>query len=393
MSKKYQELPSMESLTSNKSSKKFAPVLLVLAVTFLLALLMIILKPKEQKKDLAKVVPTVEVVQVQPIDYVIPIQSEGVVFPKTKINIAAEVSGKITFISDNFTNGDRFSQGDVLLKIDPKDYELAITRAKANVAAQRANLDLQQAKSDLAKSDWKKYGKKGEPNALNLNLPQVASAKAALDGAKADLQLAQRNLEKTLITAPFDGVILAKMTDLGQFITLGTPLVSVASTEVAELRISLSDEQLHQSGLEKFDGAQNIKAKITSEEIPNVQWIGKISSIEAQRDAKTLFNYAVVEIDRPFSQQDVPLRFNTFVTARMNGETLPQVYLIERGNIMQNNKVRVLSPVSTLMYKDVEIVYTDEKYKYINKGINSNDKIIITSLSNIKLGDELKLAE
>jgi RND family efflux transporter MFP subunit len=393
MSKKYQEIPSVESLTSNKSSKKFAPVLLVLAVTFLLALLMIILKPKEQKKDLAKVVPTVEVVQVQPIDYVIPIQSEGVVFPKTKINIAAEVSGKITFISDNFTNGDRFSQGDVLLKIDPKDYELAITRAKANVAAQRANLDLQQAKSDLAKSDWKKYGKKDEPNALNLNLPQVASAKAALDGAKADLQLAQRNLEKTLITAPFDGVILAKMTDLGQFITLGTPLVSVASTEVAELRISLSDEQLHQSGLEKFDGAQNIKAKITSEEIPNVQWLGKISSIEAQRDAKTLFNYAVVEIDRPFSQQDVPLRFNTFVTARMNGETLPQVYLIERGNIMQNNKVRVLSPVSTLMYKDVEIVYTDEKYKYINKGINSNDKIIITSLSNIKLGDELKLAE
>ena len=393
MSKKTQELPSMASLQPSKSINKLIPILLVLLVTFALAFLMIKLKPDEQKKDEIKIVPSVEVLQVLPIDYIIPIKSEGVVLPKTKINIASEVSGKITYISDNFTSGDSFKKGDVLLKIDPKDYELAITKAKANVAAQMANFDLQQAKSDLAKSDWNKYGKKGSPNALNLNLPQVASAKAAVDAANADLQLAQRNLEKTYVNASFDGVILTKMADLGQFVSLGTPLVSVASTEMAELRISLSDEQIRNSGLLNFDASQHILVKINSEEAQDVQWVGKIASIEAQRDAKTLFNYAVVEIERPFDQQVVPLRFNTFVTASMNGETLHQVYLIERGNIMHDNKVKIFSSSSTLAYKEVSVVFTDDDYKYINKGIDSNDKIIITGLSNIKLGDELKLAE
>jgi len=387
------KLPPIESLQSTKVRNNVKPVLLVLLVTAVLVFLMILLKPNEQKKEDVKVVPTVEVVQIQPIDYVIPIQSEGVVLPKTQINIAAEVSGKITYVADGFINGGNFNKDDVLLKIDSRDYELAITRAKANVAAQQANLDLQQAKSDLAKSDWKKYGKKGKPNALNLNLPQVASAKAALDGALADLQLAERNLEKTHITAPFSGVILSKMVDVGQFVGLGTPLAGVASTEIAEVRMSLSDEQLHNSGLDQFDGSQNIQVRITNEEAVGSVWTGKIASIEAQRDARTLFNYAIVEIAQPFSQQAVPLRFNTFVNARLDGVTLRQVFPLERGNIMLDDKVKVLSPESVLEYKKVEIIYADDDYKYISKGIDVNDKIITTGLSHIKVGEKLKLAQ
>lgn len=380
-------------LQSIKQSNKVKPVLLVLSVTAVLALVMFMLKPDEERKEDTKIIPAVEVIQIQPIDYVVPIKSEGVALPKTQINLAAEVSGKINFVAEGFINGGTFNQGDVLLKIDPRDYELAITRAKANVAAQLASLDLQQAKSDLAKTDWKKYGKKGKPNALNLNLPQVASAKAALDGAEADLQLAKRNLEKTHITAPFSGVILSKMVDFGQFVGVGTSLVTVASTEIVEIRLSLSDRQLHNSGLDKFDGSQNIVVKVTSEEVPNTQWLGKIASIESARDVQTLFNYVIIEIKQPFTQQNTPLRFNTFVNATLNGITLYQVYPIERGNIMPGDKVKVLSPQSLLIHKELEIVYADSEYKYISKGIDSDDKIITTGLSHIRVGDKLKLSE
>ncbi len=393
------QLPPIETLQSTEQStmksNKVKPVLLiffVLSVTAILALVMFMLMPNEQKKENIKIIPDVEVIQIYPIDFVVPIKSQGVALPKTQINLAAEVSGKINFVADGFINGGTFNQGDVLLKIDPRDYQLAITRAKANVAAQLANLDLEQAKSDLAKNDWKKYGKKGKANALNLNLPQVASTKAALDGAKADLQLAKRNLEKTHITAPFSGVILNKMVGFGQFVGLGTFLASVASTEIAEIRMSLSDVQLHNSGLDQFDGSQNVQVIITSEEAAGIQWIGKIASIEAQRDARTLFNYAIVEVAQPFSQQAVPLRFNTFVNVRLNGVTLHQVYPIERGNIMPGDKVKVLSPQSLLTHKKVEVIYADSEYKYISKGIDSDDKIITTGLSHIKVGDELKLS-
>ncbi|MCF6319022.1 MAG: efflux RND transporter periplasmic adaptor subunit [Proteobacteria bacterium] len=390
------QLPPIETLQSTEQSNKVKPVLLVflvLSVTAVLAFVMFMLMPNEQKKENIKIIPAVEVIQIQPIDYVVPIKSEGVALPKTQINLAAEVSGKINFVADGFINGGTFSQGDVLLKIDPRDYELAITRAKANVAAQLASLDLEQAKSDLAKNDWEKYGKKGKANALNLNLPQVASAKAALDGAKADLQLAKRNLEKTHITAPFSGVILNKMVDFGQFVGVGTSLVNVASTEIIQIRLSLSDQQLHNSDLDKFDGSQNISVKITSEELPNTHWLGKIVSIEAARDVQTLFNYVIVEINQPFTQQNTPLRFNTFVNATLNGITLYQVYPVERGNIMPGDKVKLLSPQSLLAHKKVEVIYADSEYKYISKGIDSDDRIITTGLSHIKVGDKLKLSE
>jgi len=391
MSKDNYTLPPMGEEV-HKKSNKYRPIFMVLLVTVLLIAVMVLLKPKEQKKEDTKIIPAVEVIQVQPIDYVVPIKADGTVLPQTKINISAEVNGRIVFVSENFINGHVFSQGEVLLKIDPVDYELAITRANANVASQQANLDLQQAKSDLARRDWKKYGKKGKPDALNLNLPQVASAKAAMSAAKADLKLAQRNLEKTQITAPFDGVMLAKMVDLGQFVSMGTPLAGVASTEIAEVRISLSDEQMHNSGLDQFDAAQNIIVKISSDETKDMQWQGKVASIEAQRDAKTLFNYAIIEVAEPFKQQSIALRFNTFVNVSLEGRTLQQVYPLERGFITLEDKIKVLSPKSKLAYKDITIVYTDDNYKYISSGMDSNDKIITTGLSHIKAGDQLKRA-
>jgi RND family efflux transporter MFP subunit len=385
------QLPPMGDVAKTPQSNGFIPVMVVLLVTAALIFVMFKLKPKEQKKEHSTFIPTVEVIQVRPIDYVVPIQSDGMVLPKTKINIAAEVSGKITFVAKNFRNGGAFGKGDVLLNIDPVDYELVIIRAKANVASQQANLDLQQAKSDLAKTDWKKYGKNSKANALNLNLPQVASAKAALSAARADLQLAQRDLEKTKIVAPFSGVILSKMVDLGQFVNLSTALASIASTEIAEIRMSLSDEQLQLSGLAQFDGSQNVAVKISSEEAQGLQWQGKIVSIEAQRDAKTLFNFAIIEVAQPFKQQNTPLRFNTFVNITLNGKTLHQVYPLERAYITLENNVHVFSPQAQLLDKKVDIIYADDAYKYISSGIDSDDKIITTGLSLIKVGDDLKL--
>lgn len=443
MSNQEHQLSPMGSPKNSNKSNKIIPVMIVLLVTAILAFVMIKMKPKEQKKENTKLVPAVEVIQIEPIDYVVPIKSDGMVVPKTKINISAETSGKITFVSDNFSNGGSFSKGDVLVKIDPVDYELAITRAQANVAAQQANLDLQQAKSDLARSDWKKYGKKGKPNALNLNLPQVASAKAALSGARADLKLAIRNLEKTTIIAPFSGVILSKMVDLGQFVNMSTPLASIASTQIAEIRMSLSDEQLQNSGLDKFDGSQKITVTISSEETPDVQWQGTVASIEAQRDAKTLFNYAIIEVAQPFTQQSTALRFNTFVNVDLAGRTLHQVYPIDRGIVLLDEKVNVLikkspleditrhltafdaeeylfyklrkfnlfyliveldvmnfykwqysnlfMPQSKLDKQKIHIIYSDNEKVYVDKGIDKDDLIITTSISStIKSGSELK---
>jgi RND family efflux transporter MFP subunit len=374
--------------TGHQKSKfsYFLPVLIAIVITAALIMLMKASKPEVEKKADSVVIPLVETISIQAIDYIIPIISEGMVLPKTSISLSAEISGKVVNVSNNFTTGGEFQKGEVLLEIDPIDYQLAITRAKANVSAQRANLDLEQAKSDLAKEDWSKYGKKGKPSALNLNLPQVASAKAALAGAQADLELAMRNLEKTKIIAPFDGVLFNKQVDLGQFASMGTPVATIASTEFAEIRVSLSDKQLQQSGLV---AGEPVEVKVTVDEIDDIQWQGIVTHIEAQRDAQTLLNYAVVSIQNPFNQRIVPLRFNTYVELEFAGEVLNDVYPVERNYMMLNNKLRFLDANNKLRVRNVDVVYSDNDYFYVSKGISDKDNLIITQLPSARSGDLL----
>lgn len=368
--------------------KTFLSFMVVTVVTIALFLIMAQMKPEIETKDEIDIIPTVKTILINPIDYVIPINSEGMVSPKTRIASSAEVSGRIIEVSSEFVNGGTFEEGHVLLRIDPKDYELAITKAKANVSAQLAQLDLEQAKSDLARDDWQKYGKKGTPSALNLNLPQVASAKAALAGAKADLLLAQRNLEKTTIIAPFDGVILSKNVDIGQFVTVGTVLSTMASTEVAEIRVPLSDQQLNSGGL--YGTFSDIQVTIKSAEAPENQWIGKVSKIEAQRDAQTLMNFVVVAVDQPFAQQDVPLRFNTFVDVEFAGQTLKGVFPVSRHLMTLDQKIHVLDDESKLQIHEVSIGHSDDDLLYLTGGLRETDRVITTQLAGMRAGTSLR---
>ncbi len=388
MSNQTHTLPPMGA-QENKKRRLILPVIVVIGVTLILVVFMNKFKPVEQEKDDEIIIPVVEVISIDPIDYNIPIKTEGMVMPQTSISFASEIAGKVISVSENFSNGGKFKKGDVLVKVDPKDYELSITRAKANVSSAQASLYLEQAKSDLARNDWKKYGKKGEPSALNLNLPQVASAKAALDGAKADLNLAQRNLDKTKIIAPFDGVIFSKGVDVGQFVNTGMSLATIASTEVAEIRVSLSDEQLIQSGLS--DSSENTQVSINSEELKDIQWIGKVKQIEAQRDSRTLMNYVVIEIEQPFTQQEMALRFNTFVTVEFAGKNLVGVFPINREFMLLNNRIKLLDSELKLNIQDVKVVYSNDDSLFISEGLKASDKVITTQLPNIKVGSQLKL--
>lgn len=365
--------------------KKLLPFLIVLVVLLALMAVMKSMKPVIEKKAEEVVIPMVQTIQLKPQDYLIPIISEGIVKPKAIVNLTAEVSGKITKISDAFANSGSFKKGDLLIQIDPSDFQLAITKAQANVSSQQANLELQQAKSDLAQKDWKKYGKKGKPSSLNLNLPQVKSAQAALAGAQADLKLAKRNLDKTQLLAPYDGVVLQRTVNIGQFVNVGTQIGQIASAEVAEVRVSLSDEQI--SFIQKNNSSDQVT--ISSLEIGNTTWNGHIVNIESQRDARTLLNTAIINVPNPLTQNNIPLRFNSYVNIELKGNTLKNVFALSRNYIQLGDKVKVLDSDSKLQYRELEIAYSDSEFLYIKKGIKLNDEIITTQIPNLRQGSLL----
>jgi len=183
--------PSKPSAVRDKSPRRkrrsVVTVMAVIVVTLVLYGGLMSLKKAPEKKPQIREGYLVEAIQVFPEDVQLQVESQGVVQAKRQISLVAEVSGKIQKVAENFAPGATFAAGEVLIQIDPADYEVAVQRAQANVANAQAKLELEQAKSKVALQDWKKYG--------------------ALQAARADLKKALRDLEKTRIRAPFDGIV------------------------------------------------------------------------------------------------------------------------------------------------------------------------------------------
>ncbi len=129
----------------------------------------------------------------------------------------------------------------------------------------------------------------------------------------------------------------------------------------------------------------------TAEEINDMKWQGKVKQIEAQRDSRTLMNYVIIEVEQPFTQQEMALRFNTFVTVEFAGKLLLGVYPINREYMLLNNRIKLLDSDLKLVIQDVDVVYSNDEKLYISDGLNANDKVITTQLPNIKVGSQLKL--
>ncbi|MDH3265752.1 MAG: efflux transporter periplasmic adaptor subunit, partial [Gammaproteobacteria bacterium] len=202
------------------------PGILLVAVGLMMALLQF--KPEPPERESENLDLLVEVLPLEVSAERFTISSQGTVRPRTQTILSAEVSGSIVSISRKFTPGGVFEKGESLMRIDPSNYAVAVERAEALVAQRQIEFD--------GARKLRSQGYRAES--------EFASAAAALAAAKADLSNAQRNLERTHIRLPYEGIVVSKTADLGQFVNPGTQLGVAFATDVAEVRLPLTDQDL-----------------------------------------------------------------------------------------------------------------------------------------------------
>ena len=267
----------------------------------------------------------VEVIPVERVSLNLSVFSQGSVRPRTETTVVAEVSGKIVEVSPHFVAGGFFRKGEVLLQIDPSDYEAALKRAEANLASRKAQYADQKARSEQAMKDWINLGRKGEPSDLTLRKPQLAEALANVQAAEAELQKAQRDLQRTKIKGSYDGLVRSKQADVGQYVAPGTPVAVTFAIDTAEVRLPLTATDLSFLDLPSFtDGSDTSLPPVTlRSETAGMsgEWTGQIIRTEGVIDEKSRVTYAVAQVVDPYgvlglSQQD-KLRMGTFVRAEI----------------------------------------------------------------------------
>ena len=366
------------------------PVGIILLGGLLMFVLMSGKKPPEKKPEVKKDL-LVETFLAESRPHTFTVISQGTVQPKIQANIVTEVSGKIIQISEHFVNGGLYKKGDLLLQIDPADYKTALALAEANLAKSQASLEEEKARSAVAESEWKSY-MQGQAPDLYLRKPQLAREIANVKSAKAEVERAKRNLQKTRIVADFDGLIKTKRVDLGQFVTTGTPLALVYGTELAEIRLPISDTEIDFLAfnsafeLEKYQPQVTFMSEIGNNKARNSQklWQGKIVRTEGTVDEQSRMLYLVAQVEDPYGLKldmadKVPMEYGRFVKGRIQGQTLENIVTIPRDLVINDNQL-LLVENNKVKYAAVEVTQYDVNYAYIGKGIIDNDAIIKTKI-------------
>lgn len=380
--------------------KKVVLPILILGVGIAVAWMLMISSPKAQRKPVVSLPPLVQVEQVSAQNVRIPVFSQGTVRPRTSSNLSAEVTGRIIETSSRFANGAFFKKGDVLLRINPSDYELAITKAEALVASARQQLARAEAEYKQKLEEYKGI-ERSKITDYALRKPQYEEAKASLKAATADLDLAKVQLQRCVIRAPFDGRIVDKKADIGQYVTPGMMLANVYSTDVAEVRLPLSQSQINLLDLptsaSDSEEIEPAKAMLTAQSAGQPQsWESKIVRKEAIIDERNRLQYVVAQVADPYGLDTktikrAELTTGLFVEAKIEGRLIENVFVVPRKSIHNNNTVWILDQDKRLKIKSVDLIHRGEDKVYISQGLSNGDSVITSPLDAVIDGMQLRI--
>jgi multidrug efflux pump subunit AcrA (membrane-fusion protein) len=251
-------------------------------------------------------------------------------------------------IRSGFDVGALFEKDEVLLELDPVDFEEALANAKAQLAQTEFNLKQERIRAEQARLNWEDLGYEDEPSEMVLRIPHVKLAESQLERAKEQLVSAQRNLERTKVRAPFDGRVLSRSAGLGQTIGAGTAMGIIVATDFSEVRLPVATRFLAHLALPEdiTDPPVEIVLKDGLNEGTQVEWPAQILRTEGALDASTLELFAVARVIDPFglSTDRVPLRIGQPVRSEIPGRTLTDVLVIPRESVSDLSRIRLVNP-------------------------------------------------
>jgi RND family efflux transporter MFP subunit len=346
------------------------------------------MRPKIKPETPEVTPPTVFFAAAEPRSVTLDVFAQGEVRPRTDITLTAQVSGRIVATGPDFVDGGAFEDGDVLVKIEDADYRLAVTSARARVAQAEESLKREEAEAVLARKDYEELGRGKDPSDLALRLPQLAQAKAAYEAARADLKAAELNLERCEVKAPFDGRVRNRLAGEGQFVAPGSQLGRIFSTDVAEIRLALTDSDLAKLGLpiaysETADapGPPVLLSAVIAGAAR--QWRGRIARTDGAIDPATRQVSAIAVVDDPYgagADDGAPLAIGLFVDARIAGRPLERAFVLPRSALYGRDEIYVIAADDTLKRRKVTVVSAERDTIIVSAGIEAGERVAISPL-------------
>ena len=381
------------SRSSTRILKTLLPVF-VLGLAGLGAYTMYLNRPPVETQPPVIAAPSV---RVQPVTFetvTLTVTSQGTVRPRTSSQLVPEISGPIIEVAPSFAVGGFFEAGDVLLKIDPYDYQQAVITGRSQLAQAELRLAQEQAEAEVARQEWEELGR-GAPSALTLREPQVADAEAAIAAAQSALDRAIRDLERADIRAPYAGRVQSKDVDIGQFVNKGNAVGSVYAIDSAEIRLPLPDEELayvdvpmsYRGTQQQTGPSVTLSADFAGR---RHSWKGRIVRTESEIDAVSRMVHVVAEVNDPYALGDdpnrPPLAAGMFVEAQIAGRTVKDVVALPWAALRGRDQVLLVDGDGRLRFRQVSVLRSTRDRVLISAGLLEGERVCVSALDTVTDG-------
>ncbi len=385
----------------NRWLKTFLPLAIV-AGSVLILVFLVRSRPVVESSPPAVPPPIVRVTAATLDTVRLTVRSQGAVTPRTESALSAETDGQIVYVSPSFVPGGFFESGELLVRLDPRDAELAVTRAAADTARFATAMQIEREEARLAQDEWRRLGS-GAPMPLVLREPQLAQARANLEASVAALEQAKLNLERTEIRAPYAGRVRKKNVDVGQFLRRGESLATIYAINYAEIRLPIPDEELA-----FFDTPMQFRGETARAAGPPVvisaefagrrhRWDGRVVRMEGEIDPMSRMVYAVARVQNPYGRgtnpDRPPLGIGMFIEAEILGNSYPGVAVLPRTAMHGENRIAVVDDENRLRFRSVEVLRTESDRVLIRGGVRDGDRVCLSALETQVDGMEVRILE
>lgn len=337
-------------------------------------------------------------------DFQVTLETQGTIRAHHNTTITSLVAGTIQTIHPCFEDGAFFTEGEILAELDPADLQAAHTAAESRLARAEATLAQEEARAKQAKLNWDDIGYDEKPSPLVLRVPQLKEANAVVTSARADLDQATRNLERTKIRAPFDGRVKSRLVGLGQAVGGTTPLGEVFATDFAEVRLPLSADQLPFVKLPTRNDDQAVDVILTDalgkENQPSGNtWKARIVRTEGTLDETSRELFAIARVDDPFGivSKNPELRIGQPVRALVHGNILKDVFAIPRTALRGVNRIYLIDPAGqngpAIRKVEIQPVWSTAETLVIQDGLKNGDWLATSRLPYAPEGAPVEIIE
>lgn len=323
----------------------------------------------------------------------------GVVEAAHEATLSPELSGRITYLSPSLVVGGRVRAGDVLLRMDRRNYELAVKQQRAAVHQRQAELELEQAYGKVAKREWDSMMSQtgGADGRLASREPQREVAEVLVEAAHSALDRARLDLERTVIRAPFNATVRSETVEEGEIATPGQVVATLVGTDTLWVRVSVPVEHLVLIGVPGQGAGEGSKARVVQRlgDRATVERPGRVIRLVNELDPESRTAQVLVEVERPFDPPpgELPLLPGAFVEVELEGQEPLPVVPVPRLAVVEGHHTWVVDGEQRLRKRQLQIAWGDDARIYATAGLAAGDRVVVTPPPTALEGMEVRSEE